>query len=88
MKINRPFQQGLCLNCGTPLSATSAAHDRSPRKGSIMICLECSHVMEWDGARLIELSDEALNAIAGAPELVKTVETTGAFRRWRKARGL
>jgi len=83
----RRVDQGPCLNCGRTLTAASARHDHAPAKGAIMVCAYCSHVMEWTGERLTELSDEALEAIAGDPELVGLVNVTGLFQRWLAKKG-
>jgi hypothetical protein len=79
------LDQGHCLNCGKPLTGAGAlATDATPSEGDIMVCLYCSHVMEWTGERLAELSDETIKEIAGAPQMLETIKFTSADRRWTK----
>jgi len=84
MKTQR-IEKGSCLNCGKLLTAASAQHDHAPKPGAIMVCLYCSHVMEWSGERLVELSDETIKAIAGDPDVVHAVKVTGLFRVLNRA---
>jgi hypothetical protein len=81
---SRRFDQGgVCLNCGEPLTGAGALSTAAkPDKGDIMVCLYCSHVMEWTGERLAELSDGAIEEMAADPEMLKTIEFTAAYRRW------
>jgi hypothetical protein len=58
--------------------------DAKPRKGAIMICLYCSHVMEWTGKRLAELSDAAIKDMAGDPEMLEHIKFTAAYQAWAK----
>jgi ribosomal protein S27E len=74
----RYFKQGHCLNCGAPLSGVTGPKDVDP--GSIMVCAYCSHIMEWTGDRLAELSDRAMRDIAGDPAVMAVVEATALFR--------
>lgn len=75
----RRFEQGQCLNCAAPLSGLTGPDSVDP--GSIMVCAYCSHVMEWTGERLAELSNEAALAIAGDPEVLAVVAATAMFRQ-------
>jgi ribosomal protein L40E len=81
---SRRFQQGACLNCGAPLSGVTGDRD-GVDPGSIMVCAYCSHVMEWTGERLAELSDEAIKGIAGDPDVLAVVEATAMFRQAQPA---
>lgn len=74
-----------CLNCGKTLDVADAlSTDAKPDKGDVMVCLYCSHVMEWTGKRVAELSDEAIKEMAADPEMLKIIEFTAAFQRWAK----
>jgi hypothetical protein len=77
------LEMGACLNCGQRLtSAGRVPHDdEKPEPGSIMVCIYCSHAMEWDGAKLTPMSDEAIKEMAGDKELLNAVAFTGAFQR-------
>lgn len=77
----RRFEQGQCLNCAAPLSGLTGPDSVDP--GSIMVCAYCSHIMEWTGERLAELSNEAALAIAGDPEVLAVVEAVAAVRLTR-----
>jgi hypothetical protein len=81
---SRRFEQGQCLNCGAPLSGVTGHRD-GVDPGSFMVCAYCSHIMEWTGERLAELNDEAIQAIAGDPEVLAIVETTAKFRQAQRA---
>ena len=76
------FDMGVCLECGKPMTAALRLRDHDqPEPGSIMVCIYCSHVMEWDGSRLIPLTDEAIREIAGDPEFLETVAFTNFYQR-------
>lgn len=79
------IDQDKCLNCGEPLTGVAALDgDAKPGEGDIMVCLYCSHVMEWTGERLVELSDEAIREMAGDPDMLEAVKFTSACQRWAK----
>jgi len=83
---SRRIDQGRCLNCGAELTGVGAlSHANKPRDGDITVCLYCSHVMEYKGGRVVELSDEAINDLAGDPEMLAAIQFTAAYQRWRKA---
>lgn len=74
-----------CLNCGKPLTGAGALDsDALPSVGDVMVCLYCSHVMEWTGDKLAELSDEAIKEMAADPEMLDTIKFTAAYQRWAK----
>lgn len=77
---SRKFQMGRCLNCGAPLTGVTGP-EGDPDPGCVMVCAYCSHVMEWDGAKLAPLSDEAIDDIAGDPDVRDVVELTGLYRQ-------
>ena len=72
-----------CLNCGKVLDAADRLDDdgAGPERGSIIVCLYCSHVMEWDGEKLVPLSEEAMRAIAGDPEFLELLAFTDFYRK-------
>jgi hypothetical protein len=72
--------KGVCLNCGAEMSGITGPAGAPPAGGSIMVCAYCSHIMEWTGEALAELSDEAIQAIAGDPEVIAVVEATARLR--------
>ena len=76
----RKFKMGRCLNCRAPMTGLTGP-EGDPEPGSVMVCAYCSHVMEWDGARLVPLSEEAIGDIAGDPDVLAVVELTGEFRK-------
>lgn len=75
----RKFQQGPCLNCQAPLTGITG-DGGSPDPGAIMVCAYCSHVMEWDGKKLVALSDETIKDIAGDPDILAVMKLTGQYR--------
>ena len=77
---SRRFKQGACLQCGTQLTGISGPKGHTPEKGSIMICVECSYVMEWSGEGFVELSAEAMKEIENEPELQEALKASRAFR--------
>jgi DNA-directed RNA polymerase subunit RPC12/RpoP len=82
---SHPISPNACLNCGKRLDAADAfSTNAKPRKGDLMVCAYCSHVMEWTGKRLAELSDEAIKEMAGDPEMLQTIEFTSAYQQWAK----
>jgi hypothetical protein len=66
--------------------AESRSSEGPFREGDITVCLYCSHVMEWTGEKFSELSDEAIEDIAGDPEMLEVIKLTEAYRRWNKER--
>jgi hypothetical protein len=74
---------GACLNCGEELTGVGRLDDEAvPQDGAaIMVCLYCSHAMEWVGGRLVELSDEAVKQMAGDKELTEATKFAGEFQR-------
>jgi DNA-directed RNA polymerase subunit RPC12/RpoP len=81
MALNADLHQGPCLNCGKDLDAVTGLGDSMPERGSIMVCTYCGHLMEWTGERLAELSDEAIEEMAGDKDLLAMVELRDRFRR-------
>ena len=56
---SRRFQVGNCLACNTRMDGISGRKE-DPDVGSVMVCADCSYIMEWDGSKLIELTDAAM----------------------------
>jgi DNA-directed RNA polymerase subunit RPC12/RpoP len=81
MVLQARLDQGRCLNCGKGLDAVTSLEDSMPKQGSIMVCTYCGHLMEWTGERLAELSDEAIEEMAGDKDLLAMVELRDRFRR-------
>jgi hypothetical protein len=83
---SRRVDQGVCLNCAKPMTGVGmlGADAPEPSEGDIMVCLYCSHVMEWTGSRLAELSDETIKEMAGDPEMLEAIKFTSAYQRWAK----
>ena len=80
-----PLGPNACLNCGERLDVADAlSSGRKPDKGDLMVCLYCSHAMEWTGDRVAELSDEAIKEMAGDPDMLDVIQFTAAFQRWAK----
>jgi hypothetical protein len=77
---SRRFKQGECLNCTAPLSGITGPPGEPERNSAIMVCAYCSHIMEWDGETLVELSDEAIAAVAGDPDVLAVLQITADFR--------
>ena len=76
---------GPCLNCGQPLTGVGALGSAAlPSKGDLMVCLYCSHAMEWSGEALSELSDEAIKEMAGDPEMLDTIKFTSTYQKWAR----
>jgi hypothetical protein len=46
-----------------------------------MVCTYCGHLMEWTGERLAELSDEAIEEMAGDKDLLQAMAVVDRFRR-------
>ena len=74
------IKSGHCTHCGHELTAVGADVAAQPSLGDVLVCAYCSHVMEWTGEALAELSDEAIQAIAGDPEVIAVVEATARLR--------
>ena len=74
------FKQGHCLNCGHELTGISAQTRDQPKTGDVMVCGYCSHIMEFDGDKLVELSDEAMKDIAGDSDVLAAVDFAAAFQ--------
>ena len=79
------FRQGPCLQCGQLLNGLTGPKAR-PDKGDIMMCTECSYVMEWNGEGLSELTADLMTELADHPELEKGLAVTRAFQQL-KAQG-
>ena len=74
-------KMGRCLNCRTRMGGITGP-PTDPRPGEcVMVCAYCGHIMEWNGKRLVNLSDETADAIAGDPDVLMAVGLAGAFRR-------
>jgi hypothetical protein len=76
------FEQGKCLSCGQGLNAVTGPRG-APKAGSLMICAECNYVMEWDGGKLIELTEEVMREASEDPQVEKLIEVTRALRGLR-----
>jgi hypothetical protein len=79
-----------CLNCGVAVdSATSVGHKRSPKEGSIAICLVCSHIMAYDeNIKLRELTDDEMLMIAGDPKIIYLINGLGGAKaKWESEHG-
>ena len=81
MVLQARLDQGRCLNCGKGLDAVTSLEDRMPKQGSIMVCTYCGHLMEWTGERLAELSDEAIEEMAGDKDLLQAMAVVDRFGR-------
>jgi hypothetical protein len=79
--IDRYFDMGACLNCGERLDGVTTTSQPLPDPGDISVCAYCSHLMEWDGAKLIPPSEEALKEIAADKDVLAAVELAGRFQR-------
>lgn len=77
------FEQGPCLNCGKRLNGLTGPKG-GPEPGSIMVCAECSYVMEWDGSQHVELTAALMTELsADQPELSKALALTKALQELR-----
>ena len=74
-------KMGKCLNCGAKMSGITGPLDDPEPSSAIMVCAYCGHIMEWNGEKLVELSDEAARDIAGDPDVIAAVNLAGAFQR-------
>jgi hypothetical protein len=74
------LKQGHCLNCGHELTGVSAKTADPPSPGDVMVCGYCSHIMEWTGDKVAELSDEAVKDIAGDPDVIDAVDFAARFQ--------
>jgi DNA-directed RNA polymerase subunit RPC12/RpoP len=72
--------QGHCTNCGHELTGISAKTADQPKPGDVLVCGYCSHIMEWNGDKLVELSDEAMKDIAGDADVLAAVDFAAAFQ--------
>jgi hypothetical protein len=79
--IDRKFDLGPCLQCGKTLDGVTTKHQSLPDPGDIMVCAYCSRVMEWDGAKLGELSDEAVKELAGDKDMLEAVDLVSKFQQ-------
>jgi hypothetical protein len=75
------FKVGPCLKCGRPLTGIGASVPAEPKPGDLMVCGYCSHIMEWAGDKVAELSDEARKAIEGDPDIEAALIFAAAFRQ-------
>lgn len=84
---NRRFEVGKCLQCGRHMDGISG-QEIDPYPGAIMLCADCSYVMEWDGAKLVELSEKAMKDLAedvgDENGLKAAIALTRAYQAWRK----
>jgi hypothetical protein len=80
--------QSDCLNCGKPITGVGVLTRDAPRlsEGDIMVCMYCSHIMEWKAGKLAKLSDEAIKDIAGDKDVMDAVAFSTAFQRFRKGK--
>jgi hypothetical protein len=79
------IEPGVCLNCGNLITGAGSLYsERVPGEGDIMVCLYCSHLMEWTGVALAELSEEAIKDIAADKDVLAAVAFATEFQRWRK----
>jgi hypothetical protein len=70
---------GGCLHCGKTLNGVTGPKG-GPTKGALMVCAECAYVMEWDGEKLVELSDETLKEASADPDTARILAATRALR--------
>lgn len=72
-----------CLDCGKPLTGVGVLTRDAPQpsEGDIMVCLYCSHIMEWRQGKLAELDDQAIRDIAGDQDILDAVAFAGFFQR-------
>lgn len=75
-----------CLNCGQPLTGLGMVGEDAPPpgEGDVLVCLYCSHLMEWRQGLLAELDDQAIRDIAGDPDIIQAVNFADAFQKERK----
>ena len=74
------FKQGPCLNCGKTLNGLTGPRG-GPATGSIMVCAECSYVMEWDGQGFVELTSALMDELShNHPEIAKALALTKAMQ--------
>jgi hypothetical protein len=69
------FNSGACLNCGEPLTGVTGP-TIGPSKGSLMVCDACAYVMEWDGEKIVELSEETMAEASADPDVAKILAIT------------
>jgi hypothetical protein len=77
----RKFKMGKCLNCGAQLSGVTGPPGDPEPESAIMVCAYCGHVMEWDGEKFAELSDETARDIAGNKDVLTAVALAGEYQR-------
>ena len=74
------FNSGACLNCAMPLTGVTGPTG-GPEKGSLMVCGGCGYVMEWDGEKNVECSEETMAEASADPETAKILAITRVLRK-------
>jgi len=74
------FNAGTCLHCGEPLTGLTGPAER-PIMGAFMVCGACGYVMEWDGEKNVEVSDEAMAAASADPHIDRLFAITRVLRK-------
>jgi hypothetical protein len=78
------FNSGACLHCGEPFTGLTGPTER-PDKDSLMVCGGCGYVMEWDGEKNVELSEETMTEASADPDVAKILVVTRALRELPRA---
>lgn len=75
-----------CLSCGKKLDGASQFDgDSKPVPGSLMICLDCGHVMVTDDRLLLrELTDAEIVEAAGDPTMIEAQNMRADYIRWKE----
>lgn len=77
------YKLGNCLACNKFMDSVTGPAGGVPN-GSIMICAYCSHVMQWNGKKFIELSPEIMEEIKDMPDLKEALTRAKLFQAWKQ----
>jgi hypothetical protein len=78
--VSRRFKMGRCLNCGVKLSGVTGPPDDPKPESAFMVCAYCGHLMEWNGRKLVALSDQGARDAAGNQDMLAVQELVGEFQ--------
>jgi hypothetical protein len=73
-----------CPSCGTALgAATSYQSDAYPDDGDYTVCIECGHIMVFEGGRPRNPTDAEIHAVAGDPRIIQLQNLLHCYRQER-----
>jgi hypothetical protein len=80
---SRKFNAGFCLACNAPMTGITGPAGGVP-DGAVMICAICSHAMQWDGTKVIELTPELMEELKLDESFKKAAMMARLFQEFKK----